>query len=80
MDSNDLIELVKRIYSTHEADIDCDTCDEQLDCLAELVAIGYDAALLLPAVQRHLDCCGSCRETFRALLCIVKAQQAGELT
>jgi len=78
MDSKQLGQLVDRIYSLHEADIDCDSCDEQLDCLAEMVAAGYDPYLLLPAVQHHLDCCSSCREAFHALVAVFKAQQAGQ--
>ena len=79
MDNHDLQLLVEKIYSLHEAELDCESCDEQLDCIAELAAVGYEPSLLLPAVQKHLDCCSSCRETFRALLCILKGEQAGEL-
>ncbi len=78
MDSKQLTQLVDRIYALHEAEIDCQSCDEHLDCMAELTAAGYDPKLMLPAVQMHLDCCASCHEAFRALVCIVKAQQAGE--
>jgi len=78
METNQLQHLVDGIYNLHQAEIDCERCDEELDCLAELTAAGYDPKLLLPAVQAHLDCCSSCRETFRALLAIVKAQQVGQ--
>ena len=78
MDAEQLRNLVERIYSIHETDIDCQSCDEQLDCLAELAAAGYDPKLIVPAVQAHLDCCASCREVFHALLTVVKAQQAGQ--
>ena len=78
MDSKQLEHLVDRIYALHEADIDCDSCDEQLDCLAEMVAAGYDLNLMLPAVQRHLDCCTSCQEAFHALVVVFKAQQSGQ--
>ena len=80
MNSDDIRQLVDRIYSLHEAAIDCNTCDEQLDCLAELTAAGYDPELMLPAVQAHLMCCTGCREAFRALVCILKAQQAGQIS
>ena len=79
MDSKQLGQLVDRIYSLHEADIDCDSCDKELDCLAEMVAAGYDPGLMLPAVQHHLDCCESCREAFEALVIVFKAQQAGQI-
>jgi len=78
MDNKHLLRLVDDIYSLHVESIDCDDCDEQMDCLAELAAAGYDPKLLLPAVQKHFEQCPSCREAFRALLSIVKAEQSGK--
>ena len=78
-DQPKLVRLLEQILSYHEADIDCDTCGDQLECLAELVAVGHDPKKLLPAVQAHLDCCNDCREEFEALLCILRAEQSGEL-
>lgn len=77
-DETRVIRLVQKILETHSAEMDCDTCNQQLDCLAELVAVGHDAKKLLPAVQAHLDCCADCREEFNALLAIIKGQQAGK--
>ncbi len=73
------IRLLEGILNLHERGIECDceTCNEQLDCLAELVAVGHDPNKLLPAVQAHLDCCADCREEFEALLCILRAEQSG---
>ena len=73
-----LIRLLAEILSLHEAEIDCDACGNQIDCLAELVAVGHDPNKLLPAVQAHLECCVDCREEFEALLAILKAEQAGK--
>lgn len=70
--------LVQKILEMHSAEMDCDTCNEQIDCLAELVAVGHDPNKLLPAVQAHLDCCNDCREEFNALLAILRGQQAGK--
>jgi len=78
MDTQQLSHLIERIYSIHEHVIDCQTCDEEMDCLAELVAEGYDPRLLLPAVQAHLDTCSHCHAEFSALVTILKAQQAGQ--
>ena len=74
-----VLKLLQEILSLHEAAVDCDTCGEQIDCLAELVAVGHDSNMLLPAVQEHLDCCRECKEEFQALLCILKAQQSGQV-
>jgi len=79
MDKQTLSQLVDDIYSAHAGQVDCERCDEQMDCLAELVSAGYDCQLMVPAVQAHLNCCPTCRETFKALLKILDAQQAGQV-
>lgn len=72
--------LVEAIFSAHEADdIDCDTCSQQFDCLAELVRRGANLRELLPAVEEHLRCCPDCREEFNALMLIVRAEESGAL-
>lgn len=78
-DAPRVLKLLHEILSLHEAEVDCETCNEQIDCLAELVAVGHDPNKLLPAVQEHLDCCRECKEEFQALLCILKAQQSGQV-
>jgi hypothetical protein len=72
-----IVRLLQEILILHESELDCESCNEQLDCLAELVAVGHDPKKMLPAVQAHLDCCDDCREEFEALLCILRGQQAG---
>src|SRR5882762_9301708 len=52
-----VLKLLQEILSLHEAEVDCETCNQQIDCLAELVSVGHDPNKLLPAVQEHLDCC-----------------------
>ncbi len=73
-----VVQLVERILALHESEMDCESCGQQIDCLAELVAVGQDPRLLLPAVQAHLECCRDCREEFEALLCILRAEQSGQ--
>jgi hypothetical protein len=75
-----LVHLLEQMMALHEAGVDCvdcQTCGDQIDCLAELVAGGYDPKTLLPAVQAHLECCRDCREEFEALLAILRAEQSG---
>lgn len=79
MDHDKLIQLVQQIYNTHIEQVDCETCEKELDCLAELVVDGYDADDVLPAVQHHLSCCKHCHELYDGLLLVLKAQQAGAL-
>lgn len=79
MDKIQLIELVNKMYDLHQTDeMECHTCQDELDCLAELVLVGYECRDMIPAVQHHMDCCQSCREMFRGLVEILKAQQAGQ--
>ncbi|MCA0458171.1 MAG: hypothetical protein LCI00_29665 [Chloroflexi bacterium] len=60
--------------------MDCDSCNCQLECLAEKVAGGASLHDLLPAVEAHLRCCVDCREEWQALLCIVRAERDGSLS
>jgi hypothetical protein len=73
------LQLLQQILALHGSDVDCECCGDQLECLAEMVAAGQDPRAILPAVQAHLECCADCREEFEALLCIVRAEQSGEL-
>ncbi len=76
---NQLLAMVEAIFAAHEGDIDCDGCDAEMPHMVELINAGEDPALLLPAVQEHLNHCCDCREEFEALLAIVKAEKAGLL-
>jgi deoxycytidylate deaminase len=78
LDQPRVVRLLQEILALHEAEVDCETCNEQIDCLAELVAVGHDPKKLLPAVQNHLECCTECHEEFEALLCILRAEQSGQ--
>jgi len=73
-----VLALLQQMLQLHESNIDCQTCGEQIDCLADLVAAGNDPAKVLPAVQEHLYCCNSCMEEFKALIAIIKAEQQGK--
>ncbi len=77
---NQLLAMVEAIFAAHEGEIDCDGCDQEMAHMVELINAGEDPALLLPAVQEHLDFCGDCREEFEALLAIVRAENAGLLS
>ncbi len=78
---NKALALLEKMMALHETGtecVDCETCGEQIDCLADLLASNCgDPKDLLPAVQRHLECCRDCREEFEALLAILRAEQAG---
>jgi predicted anti-sigma-YlaC factor YlaD len=63
----DLIKLVRVVAETHESEIGCDECFEQLDRLAEMEISGAEARAAMPLVGDHLDKCADCRSKFEAL-------------
>ena len=68
LDTTVLKSLVRRIVHTHEDEIDCDQCLEQMDAFVELKLAGKRPAEALPLVAEHLQNCRYCREEFEALL------------
>lgn len=76
-----LHKLITDIFNDHQDScIDCETCSQQLNCLAEMVAAGAEVRQLLPAVEEHLACCSDCREEYQALLCIMQAEISGNIS
>ena len=68
----DVVKLVKVIAETHEAEIGCDECFEQLDIFAETELSGVEAGAAMPLVGDHLDKCEDCRSKFEALLATLR--------
>lgn len=73
LDTTILRGMVRRIAHTHDDEIDCDQCFEELDRFAELKLAGKKPAEALPLVQDHLENCRYCREEFEALLDALQA-------
>jgi hypothetical protein len=65
---DDVVKLVKVVAETHETEIACDECFEQLDSFAETVISGAEASAAMPLVGDHLGKCADCRSKFEALL------------
>ncbi|MBI5667056.1 MAG: hypothetical protein HZC41_03540 [Chloroflexi bacterium] len=77
---DELRKLINCIVTSHQDDcLDCESCGQQLDCLAELVAQGRSLDDLMPEVTTHLCCCRDCFEEFEALVAILRAEQGGQL-
>jgi hypothetical protein len=75
-----LRKLLSTIFDNHaEHDMDCESCNQQFECLAEMVADGAQLVEIIPAVENHLCCCPDCREEFEALVAIVRAENSGYL-
>jgi Zn finger protein HypA/HybF involved in hydrogenase expression len=64
----DVVKLVRVVAETHETEIGCDECFEQLDSFAETEIFGAEANATMPLVGDHLDKCADCRSKFEALL------------
>ena len=65
---DDIVKLVRVVAETHETEIGCDECFEQLDSFAETELSGAEASVAMPLVGDHLDKCADCRSKFEALL------------
>ena len=75
-----LRKILDCIFLIHQEDpMDCETCNSQLECLAEKVAAGAKLHDLWPEVEIHFACCENCFEEFNALICILEAEQSGQL-
>lgn len=80
LQADELRKLLDCIVTSHQDDcLDCETCAQQLDCLAERVAAGGTLDDLLPEVSTHLCCCHDCFEEFEALVAILRADDNGQL-
>ena len=64
----DVVKLVRVVAETHETEIGCDECFEQLDSFAETEVSGAEASVAMPLVGDHLEKCADCRSNFEALL------------
>jgi len=64
----DVVKLVRVVAETHETEIGCDECFEQLDRFAETEISGAEASVAMPLVGDHVDKCADCRSTLEALL------------
>lgn len=67
-----LKKLISKIPYTHEAEIGCDECFDELHTFAEMELEGKSPAKAMPLIQEHLDNCGECRQEYQALLEAVK--------
>jgi hypothetical protein len=80
MQDEQLRKIVDHIFNAHPDNLmSCADCDCELHCLAEKVATGANLSDLWPEVEAHLDCCPECDEVFRALVCILRAENSGEI-
>jgi hypothetical protein len=65
--------MMRSIHMTHQHEITCGECFNEVDRFAEVELTGKNPAEAMPLVQDHLDLCGNCREEYEALLAALKA-------
>ncbi|MDQ3910416.1 MAG: hypothetical protein M3305_01240 [Actinomycetota bacterium] len=69
----DLVKLLRVVVETHETEIGCDECFEQLDRFVEAELSGSEARSVMPLVGDHLDKCADCRSKFEVLRTAVRS-------
>jgi hypothetical protein len=68
LNRGDVTKLVRVVAETHETEIGCDECFEQMDSFAEISVSGAEANVAMALVGDHLDKCAECSSKFEALL------------
>jgi hypothetical protein len=64
--------LVRAVLTTHENEIACGDCFDEVDRFVEMTLAGKDAAEAMPLVADHLQRCRDCREEYEALLHVLR--------
>jgi len=73
-----LIELLRRALRTRSDEIGCETCYEKLDQFVEMELKGKDAAQALPLIKRHMELCSGCSEEYQALITALSQMESDE--
>ena len=68
LDTELLKRLVRGVIETHDEELTCGQCFDQLDRFVELDLAGKSAKQALPLVENHMRLCMDCREEYQALL------------
>ena len=68
-----LAKILQALNSTHEVEIGCEDCFEEIDQFVEMLQGGQDPEQVMPLVKHHLDVCKCCHEEFDALVVALEA-------
>ena len=66
-DSQQRVELLKRLLGPAAAELTCDECFELLDVYVEAEAAAEDADVVVPGMRAHLEGCPACAEEHESL-------------
>jgi anti-sigma factor RsiW len=69
------LQTLGRLLGPAEAEVDCDTCFDQLDRYVELEVEGADADAAIPGLRAHLAGCPACAEEHESLRALVAAER-----
>ena len=70
-----LKDLFRAVIHTHDDEIGCRECCDEIDDFIEMELAGKSPAEAYPLVQEHLNKCQDCREEYEALLEALKVTQ-----
>lgn len=68
-----LKKVLKSLSITHQEEMTCGECYEEIDQYVEMLKDGKSPQEVLPLVEHHITLCAPCREEFVALLEALKA-------
>jgi bacterioferritin-associated ferredoxin len=71
--TNTLKKIFRAVINTHDNEIGCAKCCDEIEEFIELELAGKSPEEAYPLVQEHLNKCGDCREEYEALLNALKA-------
>jgi hypothetical protein len=69
-------DLLARLLGPIGPELTCEECFEQLDRYVEKQMAAHDVEVFVAGIQAHLQGCAACSEDHRALLDLVRAQDA----
>lgn len=64
--------IISKLPQTHDDEIGCDECFDELHRFAEMELEGKSPEKAMPLISEHLDNCGECRQEYQALLIAIK--------
>lgn len=65
--------LLKMLQNTHEVELSCPQCVEQLDLYAQKIMDGEPIEGVLELVRQHLEACSGCDDEFHLIRETIKA-------
>ena len=68
LSSETIRKMMNSIRLTHENELTCGHCYDELDKFIEMKLDGLNAEEAMPLVKEHLERCAACREEYEILL------------